>query len=1694
MAYTAAVNLAAVLRLQDELTKPLDSAIRGAKEQFDSLSVTAQRAGKIRAFDALTAEVDALSAALAEAKRKRDFFVQSAETGGADGVRMFGQDIRNAKQEVLDLERALNQKSATLRDVGRDLRDTGVDITNLGGSLAKLDAELAKEKNAKEFQARIDAIGNKAVAAGQKMESIGLRLGGVGIAGQAALGQVGLDMRSLVGGAMDVEKSLYGIASTAGLTGDQARQAINAWSGQINQIARDTNQQQSSVVAALNTLVAKGLPTETALAMLAPIGQAATAAQGDILSMATATEASFSKLGLTVAEAGKGLDIMAQAGKSGAFELRDMAGYFEMLTSKAEVLGIKGTSGLAQLASAAQISRRASGDASSAANNLGNWLNKLNAASTAKTFETMGADLEAVKQRARESGDFIGGMADEIKRMTGGDTAKIAKLFPDAEAGQFVQRLILDLEDYRKIGAESFAAVGVAAKDFDTQMQSSAAQMDKFRIGATASVNDGGAMREILDTLNGITTWANANPELAKWLIFGTAGLAMGGAAIAGIGAIVTSIGTMIPAMAAVGTFLAANPVTAAILGFGAGYVVGGYISDWLDSQIAALTGEKGATLGGKLYDLIEGPGGIVPTIKSSWETLKQAGANLMQGLRDGITAGLKGELGIGKKLAEAVGWLKTQAGEWVAIGGHIVDGIIRGIQAKAQAMWDEVKALGRGALKSIKETLDIRSPSREFEQVGLYMAEGMSLGINKGTLGVQRSLDDMAATALSTGYDLQGFGDPFAAAAEDLEAIAKGATAAEKALAKLGGKTATPQTFRDSSGRFLPADEAKRAAAEWDRASNDIERSLTDALMRGFEGGKDWAENFRDTLKNLFNTLVLRPIIQPIAQYGAQALMGMVGMGGAGAASANPLSLLSTASSLSGTAGVLSNTASGLMSGATSIGSILGASGTNIAAAASYGTAIGSAQTAALVAQEAGMAASAGASGAISGALSAIPVWGWAAMAGMALFGDKIFGGKTTQTDAGVNLSVVGGQAINGYSYADYERDGGWFGSDSNWRTATGMDTSTLTAGLSQVASLLGQIGGPDAVARLRTYTASYEGAQEGTQAWIATVLDGMATLTLGNYWARFAREGEAATESLQRLITTLGTVSALRASLSDTVAVVSGQITEAEAAARAAGREMQGLYALLGQTQDVQTRIELEGQLQSAATTRYQAELQYLNTLRDTITQLSASIASTRAAVSSSLQEISPIAVPTAAQLREAIAGVSGPSLPSLSGVMAASDRAAWAQQAATLGETITAASARMTAAQAAIAPLSAQYAAALAPYGATGYINERGSGYTAGAGNTLPTGFSPAWYDLWYNHANPLTAAAEPYQQEWSAARQALAPAQAAMTAGNAIYGQSLSIADAQAALAAAQAAYSTALTGYAGDAQDAISALESLRGETMRYYQAQAALADLMSDSATRLRDAASAARLTLGGNASAAASLARQYDQAYTLALSTGGETLAGYADTLTTLLPDLLTTLADESSSRIEYQRRAALAISQSEAIAARLDSQAPQGYESESLSLLGAIDTGLLALSEGLESIDQQILAAIQGSRDATVDVLTQIRDLLGYELPGHADGLARVPYDDYAARLHAGEAVIDAGTMTGLRRYGIPVHSAAPAGGSVDSTALIAEVRALRADNADLRAEVRAVVTHTARTARLLDRVMPDGDALAVRVEVAA
>ena len=53
-----------------------------------------------------------------------------------------------------------------------------------------------------------------------------------------------------------------------------------------------------------------------------------------------------------------------------------------------------------------------------------------------------------------------------------------------------------------------------------------------------------------------------------------------------------------------------------------------------------------------------------------------------------------------------------------------------------------------------------------------------------------------------------------------------------------------------------------------------------------------------------------------------------------------------------------------------------------------------------------------------------------------------------------------------------------------------------------------------------------------------------------------------------------------------------------------------------------------------------------------------------------------------------------------------------------------------------------------------------------------------------------------------------------------------------------------------------------------------------------------------------------------------------------------------------------------------------------------------------------------------------------------------------------------------------------------------SGESSEVVAELKAVRSEIIMLRAEVRADVSHNAKTAKLLDRVIPEGDSVQVTI----
>ena len=185
----------------------------------------------------------------------------------------------------------------------------------------------------------------------------------------------------------------------------------------------------------------------------------------------------------------------------------------------------------------------------------------------------------------------------------------------------------------------------------------------------------------------------------------------------------------------------------------------------------------------------------------------------------------------------------------------------------------------------------------------------------------------------------------------------------------------AAAATARLTASTRVAMDESRRMA-------ESIQGSLTDALMRGFESGKDFAANFRDTLLNMFKTLVLRPVISFIVNPIGAVIGGVINSGlsalglGGNLLGGGGSSILSGLGAL-GSVGT--SVAGWIGSG---VGSIFGGAAGNAAIAASLGLGTGSATAAATGAAIAGGGTGAGAGlGAFLGA-NAIPILGGAVAA----------------------------------------------------------------------------------------------------------------------------------------------------------------------------------------------------------------------------------------------------------------------------------------------------------------------------------------------------------------------------------------------------------------------------------------------------------------------------------------------------------------------------------------------------------------------------------------------------------------------------------------------------------------------------------------------------------------------------------------
>ncbi len=383
-------------------------------------------------------------------------------------------------------------------------------------------------------------------------------------------------------------------------------------------------------------------------------------------------------------------------------------------------------------------------------------------------------------------------------------------------------------------------------------------------------------------------------------------------------------------------------------------------------------------------------------------------------------------------------------------------------------------------------------------------------------------------------------------------------------------------------------------------KTADQINQSLTDALMRGFESGKSFGQNLRDTLENMSKTMILRPtisaIIAPVGggilslfSGGAQAAGAASGSAGASSSSLSFANGMSTFQMLSGiktvlTDGVASAIAQGFGAVAsTSAGQSLGlatqaAGPTTAAGQGSYAlTQSGLATQQALTVAGNAIAAYA-MSKAISGEykIGNGKLMDIATVVGSAYIGplagvvsgiiNRAFGmGAVRTTGSGISGTFSTQTGADVRNFQEWSQSGGWFRSSRSGTNFSAVSTEldrfldssvknitdstreyakSIGAGASSInnyaKSIKISLAGLDATAQGKAIEDALGGFSEDLA---KRIINDNAFAFFDGWFVPVKKEGETATQTLMRLSESLGAVNSVLKLFNDNLLSISVQ-----------------------------------------------------------------------------------------------------------------------------------------------------------------------------------------------------------------------------------------------------------------------------------------------------------------------------------------------------------------------------------------------------------------------------------------------------------------------------------------------------------------------------------------------------------------------
>ncbi|ADU95284.1 phage tail tape measure protein [Geobacillus sp. Y412MC52] len=123
-------------------------------------------------------------------------------------------------------------------------------------------------------------------------------------------------------------------------------------------------------------------------------------------------------------------------------------------------------------------------------------------------------------------------------------------------------------------------------------------------------------------------------------------------------------------------------------------------------------------------------------TVSSAFSTMKSTVSSTMSGIKSTIT----------DMWNSAVSFLKGI--NLYSIGKNIIQGLANGISSMASAVVEKVRDIANSVTRTIRNVLDIHSPSRETEKLGKHTGEGFAKGIESQKKYVEQSSKKTAEAA----------------------------------------------------------------------------------------------------------------------------------------------------------------------------------------------------------------------------------------------------------------------------------------------------------------------------------------------------------------------------------------------------------------------------------------------------------------------------------------------------------------------------------------------------------------------------------------------------------------------------------------------------------------------------------------------------------------------------------------------------------------------------------------------------------------------------------------------------------------------------------------------------------------------------------------------------------------------------------